>query len=170
MKKLLLTALLITFGCHAMDYSQEALQVAQIGLGCAAASYTYNTTAEWLSNKVDRNYTSILNNRKPWQSISGYMEKRGVLGAWWIGVPLIAAARLGSHPMDAHELIKPVVIAYGAAAAFSLITGMISYAKGVSRANSKESSIETSSMTAFLAGFATPTSLIGYILYKRFTH
>lgn len=168
MKKLLLTALLITFGCHAMDYSQEALQVAQIGLGCAAASYTYNATAEWLSNKVDRNYTCSLNNRKPWQAT--FMEKRGALGAWWVGVPLIAVARLGSHPMDAHELIKPVVIAYGATAAISLLAGMIAYAKGTSKESSKQASIESASMAAFFAGLTTPTSILGYILYKRFTH
>ncbi|CAN5132999.1 hypothetical protein BH09DEP1_BH09DEP1_4820 [soil metagenome] len=172
MKKLLLCALAITLSTNAMHLSEELVQLAEFGLGSAAAAYVYSRGAERLSRGFDRDATHDLNyhtltNGQPYRIHDGF-SKWGALGSWWIGAPLAVAARLGSHGMEARELIKPVAIVYGATAALALLSGGYAYFTA-SPTKRKAKAVDATTLAARFAGTIAPVSLIGYILHKRVT-
>lgn len=178
MKKLLLSVLVIPLSNSAMDVSKELLQVAQIGLGGAAAAYAYSHGAEFLSRsvdplatrEVDEKYRAFKRGLKKGQHMP--FNKLGALGSWWIGLPFIAAMRVGTHRMEAQDLMKPAAIAYGAATAVALIKGGYTYFTSHSddQSERRAHAIEAATRNAFFGGtFFAPTGLLSYILYKRFT-
>lgn len=169
MKKLLFV-LILPVCASAMDLKQELIQAAGIGLGSAAAAYAYSRGAEWLANGINSYENSQLNiniaRGRPGE-IHTHFDKWGALGSWWIGLPLIAAARIGSNPLDVRELIKPMAITYGATAGVSLAAGIFA-ALRAPQDKRDERSIIAAFGTAFITGTViTPPTLIGYILYQR---
>lgn len=170
MKKLLFV-LIVPVCAFAMDLKQELIQAAGIGLGSAAIAYAYSRGAEWLANGINSYENSQLNNTitrgRPWE-IHSHFDKWGALGSWWIGLPLIVAARVGSNPLDARELIKPVAITYGATAGVSLAAGLDAALKAP-RDKRDARSIIAVFRTAIITGTViTPPALLGYIVYQRF--
>lgn len=158
MKKLLWLWLAIPVYSMAMDLRHEALQAVQIGLGGAAVAYVYDRTTEWLSNKVNEQDNAHLNRVKPWEWIC--VEKRGILGSPWMGLLLLAASRNGPRALEASELIKPVIVTYGATSALSLVVGATASYR-------KRDTIGAVTEVAFCMGMFAPAALCGYILYKR---
>lgn len=176
MKKLLLCALAIPLSTTAMDLGNELVQAAQIGLGGAAAAYAYSRGAEWLSKGIDSRATLNLNThnftRGTPEAIHSGMDKWGALGTLWIGVPLIVAARLGTHQLEAQELIKPAAIAYGLTAASALAAGSWAYwsSKRIDYSSRIERSLDRATLNSRIVGtLCAPVGLIGWVLYKRAT-
>lgn len=167
MKKIFALSLLLPLSAHAMDVGHELVQAAQIGLGGAAVAYAYSRGAEQLSHSIapraTHDYNVQITCGNPYGIHSG-LSKWGAIGSWWMGLPLIAAARLGSHRMESQELIKPAAITYAGTLAASLVVGGFTYA---TTTNKQEAVIRATKTAAVVGTLMAPVGLIGHILYKR---
>lgn len=173
MKKVFLLTLAMPLCNQAMeDMGKHLVQDALICGGAAVTACAYSGGAQFLSNLVNTNITS--GEDVSWRYCSKNMlvpvNKWGALGSWWMGIPLLMAARIGHHPLEAQELIKPVAITYGATAAIALAAGGYK-ALTAHVGRSQHEGIEKATAFSRVVGtFVSPVALIGYLIYKRATH
>lgn len=166
MKNLIALSFILPLSIIAMDGKHELVQSGAIIAGGALTAYGFGKGAEWVSNTIHPVFTSNYNNEwdKPEQRSKNLFNKWGFLGTLWAGVPVALVARIGSHPMAAQDLFKPVAITYGATLGVGVLASAYTYFAQKKSMQARENGIMIARIASYLAA---PTGLIGYILYKR---
>lgn len=166
MKNLVALSLILSFSMNAMDANHEVIQSGAIIAGGVLTAYAFGQGAEWASNTIAPRFTREYNNYwdTPSQRQNAIYNKWGFLATLWAGVPITMAARLGSNPLPAQDLIKPVIIAYVATAGIAALTGGYKYLRKPDAEKVGENMHIATRVTSYIAA---PAGLIGYILYKR---
>lgn len=170
MKKMLILTFIFPMSCDAMEWGNELKEAALIAGGAAASAVIYRMAAHEISSCIDRGGT--LAESYIWAR--GQADRTfkittwGMIGDWWIGIPLVAAARIGSHQLSAPELIKPLASAYAATALVSLVSGMYTAAITPGSTKKRQSISNAAFASRAMGTLGAPLGIMGYILVKRF--
>jgi hypothetical protein len=166
MKNLIALSFILPLSINAMDAKHELVQSGAIIAGGAVTAYVFGQGAEWVSNALAPHSTLSYNNFWNIQSQRQKVRfnKWGYLGTLWAGVPLALVSRIGSHPIAAQDLIRPMMVTYGATAGVAALAGAYTYMSKPDRENAVENAMIATRFSSFIAA---PVGLLGYVIYKR---